>query len=131
MNALTREEFKKQVFKRDHYECVFCDLPAVDAHHILDRKLYEDGGYHLNNGASVCGYHHIACEKTEIPLNEVYSACGIKRPALPPLYAINKTYDKWGNEILQDGHMVKGELFDTPTVQRILRESNKIRLFYF
>jgi hypothetical protein len=131
MELLTREEFKKQVFARDGYECVFCDFPAADAHHILDRKLWTDGGYYLNNGASVCNTHHYACERTELSVSEVYEACGITQPALPPQLFYCLKYDKWGNEILPDGNMVEGELFKTPTVQTILRETNKLRLFYF
>lgn len=34
--------------------CVFCKKPATEVHHILDRKLFDDGGYYENNGASVC-----------------------------------------------------------------------------
>jgi hypothetical protein len=41
---LTREEFKRQVFARDGH-CAFCQLPPVDAHHILERRLWPDGGY--------------------------------------------------------------------------------------
>jgi 5-methylcytosine-specific restriction endonuclease McrA len=62
-SLLTREQYKNAVFKRDNHTCIFCDLPAVDAHHILDRKLFADGGYYLSNGASVCEQHHWDCEK--------------------------------------------------------------------
>lgn len=37
---LTREEFKQQVFERDEHCCVVCGKPAVDAHHILERRLF-------------------------------------------------------------------------------------------
>ena len=62
---LTREEFRNEVFERDNYTCVFCDKPAIDAHNILERRLWgETLGVFKINGASVCGEHHIACEMT-------------------------------------------------------------------
>lgn len=51
---LTREDFKKIVFERDKHKCVVCGQPAVDAHHIIDRALWTDGGYYLDNGVSLC-----------------------------------------------------------------------------
>ncbi len=37
---LTRDEFRESVFARDQYTCVFCNKPAVDARHILERRLW-------------------------------------------------------------------------------------------
>ena len=54
---LTRDQFREGVFERDKHKCVFCDKPAVDAHHILERRLFsgaQAGGYFMSNGASVC-----------------------------------------------------------------------------
>jgi len=61
-----RENFRAVVFARDHGKCVFCDKPAVDAHHITDRSEMANGGYILENGISVCDEHHIMCEKFHI-----------------------------------------------------------------
>jgi 5-methylcytosine-specific restriction endonuclease McrA len=61
-----RENFRTVVFARDHGKCVFCEKPAVDAHHITDRSEMENGGYILENGISVCDEHHIMCEKFHI-----------------------------------------------------------------
>ena len=62
---LTREEFKKQVFARTNGKCCVpgCTCDAVDAHHIMDRKLWKDSGYYLSNCAPVCYRHHMDCEK--------------------------------------------------------------------
>ena len=76
---LTRDQFREGVFARDHHKCVFCDKPAVDAHHIMERRLWPDSGYYLNNGASVCAEHHMKCESTEISLEQVRDACGITK----------------------------------------------------
>jgi len=61
---LTREEFKKQVFARTDGKCCVpgCNCKAVDAHHIMDRKLWKDGGYYLTNGAALCEKHHLEAE---------------------------------------------------------------------
>ena len=62
---LTREEFKKQVFTRTNGKCCVpdCSCDAVDAHHIMDRKLWNDGGYYISNGAALCEKHHLDAER--------------------------------------------------------------------
>lgn len=97
--VLSRFDFKAAVFNRDDHKCVFCNKTAVDAHHIMDRKLWADGGYYLDNGASVCADCHWKCERDEILPDEVRQACGIDRVLLPPGLDETKHYDKWGKEI--------------------------------
>lgn len=119
---LTRDEFREAVFARDSHRCVWCDAPAVDAHHIVERRLWPDSGYYLDNGASVCGPCHLRAESTEISCDELRERCGIQRVVLPPhLYAdAEQPYDKWGNPILPNGQRLRGELFDDESVQKIL-----------
>jgi len=76
---LTREEFKKQVFAKTSGKCCVpgCGLPAVDAHHIMDRKLWTDGGYYLDNGASLCEIHHLQAEKGIITPKRCYELMGV------------------------------------------------------
>ena len=126
---LSREDFKKSVFARDGLHCAFCDKPAVDAHHILDRKLFPDGGYYLDNGVAVCEEHHIDCEKTIIPVEEVRLASGITRISVPPHLYDDQIYDKWGNPILSNGQRLKGELFFDESVQKILKLAGVLDLF--
>ena len=126
---LTREQFREGVFERDGHTCVFCDRPAVDAHHILERRLWPDGGYYLNNGASVCEQHHMECEMTLISVEEVREACGIEKPIIPPHLYSDHVYDKWGNVVLPNGQRLKGELFNDESVQKVLREGKVIDLF--
>lgn len=118
---LTRDQFREQVFKRDGNKCVFCGEPAVDAHHILDRKLFPDGGYYLNNGASVCDADHMRCETTEYSVELVREKAGITTPVLPPGFNPHVTYDKWGNAISPDGRRLKGPLFEDTAVQKLLK----------
>lgn len=99
MNLLSRPDFKKLVFERDKNKCIFCKKPAVDAHHIFDRKLFKDGGYYLNNGASVCTECHWKCEKSEITIEDIWDKLGIKETIYPDGLDRSKKYDKWGKEI--------------------------------
>jgi hypothetical protein len=93
---LSREEFKRQVFARDKNKCVICGAPAVDAHHIMDRKLWEDGGYYLDNGVSLCENHHWEAELDKITPDELRMLLGLCT-VLPPQLTIGMVYDKWGN----------------------------------
>jgi len=119
---LTRDEFRNGVFKRDNYKCVFCGAPAKDAHHILERRLFgESQGYFLNNGCSVCEFHHLQCEMTLISCEEVRAKCGITEIVLPEHLYSDYSYTKWGDIILSNGQRLKGELFFDESVQKILK----------
>ena len=62
MKKEIRRAFRRDVFKRDNFKCVFCDKEADDAHHITDRNEMPNGGYVLENGISLCKEHHIEAE---------------------------------------------------------------------
>ncbi len=126
---LTRDQFREGVFQRDGHCCVFCHLDAVDAHHIIERRLWPDSGYYLDNGASVCAAHHYDCEMTIISVEDVRSACGIEHLILPPHLYHDQVYDKWGNIVLPNGQRLKGELFFDESVQKILRKGRVLDLF--
>jgi hypothetical protein len=125
---LGREEFKAVVFSRAGGTCVFCTMAAVDAHHILDRKLFADGGYFSGNGAAVCGQHHWKCETTELCVEEVRNAANISTLILPPGFDRTKRYDKWGNEMRQDGMLIAGPLADDVGMRRALEQGGKLGL---
>lgn len=72
-----RETFRNSVFKRDSYRCVMCGrksssdkvLEELDAHHIVSRKLFSDGGYRLDNGITLCKIGnncHLKAERNEV-----------------------------------------------------------------
>lgn len=129
MKLLSRKEFKESVFKRDSYQCIFCENPAKDAHHIVDRKLFEDGGYYLNNGASLCEKHHWESEMTLISCEDIRNKIGITKIVLPSHFLENLNYDKWGNIILENGTRKKGELFYEKGVQKVLSNAKILNLF--
>lgn len=126
---LTRDQFREQVFARDNSVCVFCDKPAKDAHHIIERRLWNDGGYYLENGASVCEEHHLQCEMTTITVEQVREACGITKIVVPDHMYDDTIYDKWGNVVLDDGRRLRGELFNDESVQKILGQGGVLDQF--
>lgn len=117
---LSRDHFREGVFARDGGKCVICKQPAVDAHHIIERRLWPDGGYYLENGASVCEIHHIEAEQTVLGCPRIRAAIGVEDVLLPPHLYSDQEYDKWGNPILPNGQRLRGELFHDPSVQKIL-----------
>lgn len=128
-DLLTRDQFRDAVFKRADMRCVFCGELAQDAHHILERRLWSDGGYYLDNGAAVCGLHHMECEMTLISVEEVRAAAGITRIKVPDHFYDDHIYDKWGNPVLEDGRRGKGELFFDESVQKVLNQGGVLPLF--
>jgi hypothetical protein len=128
---LTRDAFRVAVFTRDGYKCVKCGAPAVDAHHIMERRLFENGGYYENNGASLCEVHHLEAEQTILTPDEIRTAAGIKVVILPEhLYGDSDLcYDKWGNIVQPNGTRVKGELFFDESVQKVLSKGGVLELF--
>ena len=120
---LSREEFKRQVFARSRGACVFCGKPAVDAHHILERKLFVDGGYYAENGAAVCEGHHWECESTVLAVDVVRAAAGLTGAVkLPPALDQAGTYDKWGNRIWPSGLRSWGPLETDTGARRALAQ---------
>jgi len=126
---LTRDAFRDAVFARDGGRCVVCGRPAQDAHHIMERRLFPDGGYYLDNGASLCGEHHVLAETTELSVEEIREACGIADAVLPEHLCDGDRYDKWGNPVLPSGGRGKGELFGDPSVRRALGAAGALGLF--
>lgn len=126
---LSRDDFREGVFARDGHRCVCCKEPGQDAHHILERRLFEDGGYYLSNGATLCGKCHIKAEETTLSVEAIREAVGIIAPALPGHFYPDERYDKWGNTILPSGRRTKGELFGDESVQKILAQGGVLGEF--
>ena len=80
---LSRDEFRESVFQRDNFKCVICGDKAKDAHHIIERRLFSDGGYYLDNGASLCEKHHIEAEETTLSCEEIRLKAGIENIIIP------------------------------------------------
>ncbi|RKZ10845.1 hypothetical protein DRQ25_01685 [Candidatus Fermentibacteria bacterium] len=126
---LTRTQFRESVFERDHNTCVGCEDIAADAHHIIERRLFHNGGYYLNNGAALCHNCHLEAEMTMLSCDVLRARARIEHVILPEGFDRNTNYDKWGNIILLTGRRVKGPLFDDRSVQKILQRGGMLRLF--
>lgn len=137
---LDRDSFRNAVFERDKYMCVICGAidvngPRLDAHHVVERRLFDDGGYYLDNGATLCDDMegrtgcHMKAEQTVISCEEVRRAAGIQRVVLPDHLYHDLVYDKWGNIINQDGTRTKGELFGDESVRKVLAAGGVMPLF--
>lgn len=105
MSNHNRKEFRETVFSRDDNECIvpWCESTAEDAHHLIERDLWKDGGYIPNNGVSVCNHHHQAAETNDIPPQSFWMWIGIEKENIKLPDTISTwQVDKWGDE------------FDTP-----------------
>jgi len=125
----SRDAFREAVLSRDGGQCVLCGNSSADAYHILDQRLWTDGGYDVDNGVSLCHEHHRALETTAISVEAVRTACGIIKPILPDHLYLDETYDTWGNILLTNGQRLKGDLFFDISVQEALAIGGVLDLF--
>lgn len=126
---MTREEFRQAVFERDNNKCVNCDASAVDAHHLIERRLWPDGGYHLDNGVSLCAECHILAEETILQPWVLRLMAGIETQLLPETLEDDHLYDKWGNIVLESGKRMRGPLFYDESVQKVLASGHALEDF--
>ena len=119
---LSRSAFHTAVLARSGGRCVLCAAPATEAHHILERKLFADGGYVLNNGAAVCNPCHIRCETTQVSVEDVRKASGITQIVVPPGFDAALRYDKWGNIMHPNGLRAPGPLAQDTGMMRALAQ---------
>jgi len=126
---LTRDAFRESVFARDSRRCVICGSQGKDAHHIMERRLFDNGGYFLDNGTTLCEEHHLLAEQTVLSCEELRAAAGIATIVLPDHLYPHERWDKWGNMILSDGRRIRGELFHDESVQKALAAGRVLALF--
>jgi hypothetical protein len=95
---MERDAFREAVFARDGHQCVvpWCDHYARDAHHLLERELWDDGGYHLDNGVSLCHEHHKEAEVGTLSPDDLRRWAGITKLVQPEGFRSDVEYDKWG-----------------------------------
>jgi hypothetical protein len=133
---LDRDTFRESILRRDGYKCVLCGRgDPLNAHHIVERRLWEDGGYYMDNGATLCDDRdgligcHKKAEQTIISCDEVRAAARITRIMLPDHLYRDNSYDKWANIVMPDGTRIKGELFHDESVQKVLTAGGALSLF--
>lgn len=134
---LTRDQFREEVFARDHGKCVICgSTQGISAHHIIERRLFDDGGYYLDNGATLCDDSktsscHVLAEMTSLSCETIRQAAGITVALIPEHLAQDEgeRYDKWGNQILPTGVRLRGELFNDTGCQRMMEAAGLLSTF--
>jgi len=126
---MDRKHFNDSVMARDHNKCVVCGAASTAVHHIMERVLWDDGGYHTDNGVCLCDDHHLKAEQTLISCDELRELAGIKSKVLPGHLDPDGTYDKWGNPYINKTTRVRGELFYNENVQKILSSANVLSDF--
>lgn len=94
---LTRDEFRKQVQERDSFKCIICNDKADESHHIIERKLWNDEGYYLSNGASLCNFHHRQAENSTLCPQYLRHILNIEQ-ITPGDFNKEIDYDKWGKQ---------------------------------
>jgi hypothetical protein len=119
---LTRDQFRERCLARDRNMCVICgDTNDLSVHHIIERRLFSDGGYYMDNGATLCEKHHILAETTQLSCERIREEAGITTTRIPYDYYSDVRYSKWGDVMLSNGTRMKGPLFDDESVQKILK----------
>ena len=83
LSLLTRQQFKEFVFARDNYRCIVCHDEAKDAHHLIARAKFHDGGYYLDNGVALCYACHLLAEDGTYTAQHLRTLAGIVRIVLP------------------------------------------------
>lgn len=126
---LSRDEFRQACFERDNHRCVICGQGphinvAIDAHHILERRLWDDGGYYLDNAATLCdkgerGCHYQA-EQTVLSVDDIRRAAGIQKPIIPEDLYSDVVYDKWGNVEMANGLRTRGPMMNDESVRKVI-----------
>lgn len=131
MNTLLeRKDFSYEVLERDHFKCVICGATHdLTAHHIIDRSLFENGGYYLDNGVTVCPEDHLKAERTQISCKELRKKAGITNIILPEHFDTDEEWDHWGNIVMPTGARLRGELFFQDNVQKALSEGEVLGNF--
>lgn len=120
-SLLSRDEFRTQVLARSGGACAVCTQPATAAHHLIERHLWPDGGYYLDNGAPLCDEHHLAAEDTSLSVEHLRELCQIHQVLLPPGFDPDVPIDKWGNTFTPEGWRKLGPMADHDGMKRLLR----------
>ena len=103
---MTRQEFKESVFAVTKGKCCVpgCNCDAVDAHHILNRHLWDNSGYILSNGAALCEKHHMDAETGFITPRQCLEYMGVKKEdiLMPDAFDGVMTYDEYIDFLMND-----------------------------
>lgn len=124
---MTRQDFRERCTERDNKECTVPICPHTvtsdpdesgEVHHILERKLWEEGGYIPDNGATVCNFHHRLAETDIIPPQAFWRWIEVEEPPLPQ--GIDSMHvDKWGESLEEPPWKEHRERIKYPSTQHL------------
>jgi hypothetical protein len=123
---LDRDAFREAVLARSDGRCVACHAPATAAHHLIERALWHDGGYYVDNGVALCDRCHMEAENTRLGVEQLRLLAGIERVLVPAQLDPVVRYDKWGNTFSPEGYRILGPLAGRESMVRLLRRSGVI-----
>jgi hypothetical protein len=126
MQPLDRTAFREGVLARSGGRCVVCGRPATAAHHLVERHLWPDGGYYLDNGVALCDADHLRAEDTTLSVESLRERAGIDRTLVPPGFDPDVRIDKWGNTFTPEGFRLLGPMADHDGMKRIMRRAGVI-----
>jgi len=127
---MTRQDFREECVARDYGQCLVpgCTKP-VDAdpegpgevHHIIERKLWDDGGYIPDNGACVCNPHHRLAEENIIPPHAFWRWAEVEDPPIPEdnEKAMDMDVDKWGKPMPSPAWQENREYIKYPSTHHL------------
>lgn len=125
---MSRQEFRKRSVNRDDGKCLipWCDNRVTvdpdgpgEVHHIIERELWDDGGYIEDNGACVCNDHHRMAEKNEIPPQAFWRWANIEEPPVPEMVQ-DMHVNKWGEALNRPPHWDLREFHKYPSSRHLL-----------
>lgn len=96
MKEYVRKKFAEEVTRRDKGKCVICGDSGVDVHHIIDRHLFSDGGYNIDNGVLLCSTCHLSAESGEFDCQDLRNCAGITNIVIPDLIPYIGNMDRFG-----------------------------------
>lgn len=124
---MSRDEFRRRCVERDGGECLvpWCGKPVDtdpsgqgEVHHIIERELWSDGGYIIDNGASVCNFHHRHAETNDIPPQALWRWAEVVDPPLPD--GVDFGSGKWGDSFGTPPHSDLREFHKYPSTRHLL-----------
>ncbi len=74
-NDMAYKEWRKQVWLRDNFKCKIANPDCcgrIEAHHILGWVNYPELRYEVNNGITLCHFHHPRKRKDEMILSPYF-----------------------------------------------------------
>lgn len=75
MMTVQYKEWRRLIFKRDNFKCKIADKNCkgqLEAHHILSWRDFVELRYEINNGITLCHYHHPIKKSEEARLSPFF-----------------------------------------------------------